>query len=45
MAMEGHFQSHPDGAPLILFGIPGPEAARSCIMRSKFRGFVADPQA
>lgn len=22
MAMEGHFQSYPDGAPLILFGIP-----------------------
>jgi cytochrome d ubiquinol oxidase subunit I len=22
MAMEGHFQSHKDGAPLILFGIP-----------------------
>jgi cytochrome bd ubiquinol oxidase subunit I len=22
MAMEGHYQSHPDGAPLILFGIP-----------------------
>jgi cytochrome d ubiquinol oxidase subunit I len=22
MAMEGHFQSHPDGAPLILFGLP-----------------------
>ena len=22
MAMEGHFLSHPDGAPLILFGIP-----------------------
>ncbi|WPE19007.1 cytochrome ubiquinol oxidase subunit I [Shinella zoogloeoides] len=22
MAMEGHFQSHPDGAPLILFGVP-----------------------
>jgi|TARA_R100000049_G_C1957802_1_gene122004 cytochrome d ubiquinol oxidase subunit I len=22
MAMEGHFQSHPKGAPLILFGIP-----------------------
>lgn len=21
-AMEGHFESHPDGAPLILFGIP-----------------------
>jgi cytochrome bd ubiquinol oxidase subunit I len=25
MAMEGHFQSHPDGAPLILFGIPDGE--------------------
>lgn len=22
MAMEGHFQSHPNGAPLVLFGIP-----------------------
>ena len=22
MAMEGHYQSHPDGAPLYLFGIP-----------------------
>ncbi len=22
MAMEGHFQSHPDGAPLVLFGFP-----------------------
>ncbi|MFM5916513.1 MAG: cytochrome ubiquinol oxidase subunit I [Novosphingobium sp.] len=28
MAMEGHFQSHPDGAPLILFGIPDSEAGR-----------------
>ena len=26
MAMEGHFESHPDGAPLILFGIPDSEA-------------------
>ncbi|MBX7514276.1 cytochrome ubiquinol oxidase subunit I [Qipengyuania sp. GH38] len=26
MAMEGHFDSHPDGAPLILFGIPDSEA-------------------
>ncbi|MXO59974.1 cytochrome ubiquinol oxidase subunit I [Altererythrobacter salegens] len=26
MAMEGHFQSHPDGAPLVLFGIPDSEA-------------------
>lgn len=25
MAMEGHFESHPDGAPLILFGIVDPE--------------------
>jgi cytochrome d ubiquinol oxidase subunit I len=28
MAMEGHFQSHPQGAPLILFGIPDDEAQR-----------------
>lgn len=28
MAMEGHFQSHPDGAPLILFGIPDSTARR-----------------
>lgn len=27
MAMEGHYDSHPDGAPLILFGIPN-EAER-----------------
>jgi len=26
MAMEGHFESHPDGAPLILFGIPDSKA-------------------
>ncbi|MXO67212.1 cytochrome ubiquinol oxidase subunit I [Altericroceibacterium endophyticum] len=26
MAMEGHFESHPDGAPFILFGIPDSEA-------------------
>lgn len=28
MAMEGHYDSHPDGAPLILFGIPNPQAKR-----------------
>nr|WP_316655968.1 cytochrome ubiquinol oxidase subunit I [uncultured Gellertiella sp.] len=28
MAMEGHYDSHPDGAPLILFGIPNPAAKR-----------------
>ena len=26
MAMEGHFESYPDGAPLILFGLPDQEA-------------------
>jgi cytochrome d ubiquinol oxidase subunit I len=28
MAMEGHYQSHPDGAPLILFGIPNGKEQR-----------------
>ena len=28
MAMEGHFQSHPDGAPLILFGLPNQKEQR-----------------
>lgn len=28
MAMEGHYDSHPEGAPLILFGIPNPEERR-----------------
>ncbi|WP_108483171.1 cytochrome ubiquinol oxidase subunit I [Oceaniglobus ichthyenteri] len=28
MAMEGHYDSHPDGAPLILFGIPNAEDKR-----------------
>jgi len=28
MAMEGHYDSHPDGAPLILFGIPNPAKKR-----------------
>ena len=27
MAMEGHYQAHPDGAPLILFGWPDQENA------------------
>ncbi len=26
MAMEGHFESHPNGAPLILFGLPDQDA-------------------
>ncbi|MEO0906852.1 MAG: cytochrome ubiquinol oxidase subunit I [Pseudomonadota bacterium] len=28
MAMEGHFDSHPNGAPLILFGMPNQEEKR-----------------
>jgi len=28
MAMEGHYDSHPEGAPLILFGIPNSEQKR-----------------
>ncbi len=28
MAMEGHYESHEDGAPLILFGIPNQAAGR-----------------
>ncbi len=28
MAMEGHFQSHPHGAPLILFGVPDQDAQK-----------------
>jgi cytochrome d ubiquinol oxidase subunit I len=28
MAMEGHFQSHPLGAPLVLFGLPNQAEAR-----------------
>ena len=28
MAMEGHYQSHPDGAPLILFGLPDQKEAK-----------------
>jgi cytochrome d ubiquinol oxidase subunit I len=28
MAMEGHYDSHPRGAPLILFGIPNPAEKR-----------------
>lgn len=38
MAMEGHFQSHPNGAPLILFGWPDQQA-------QTVRGAVAIPKA
>ncbi|MDO9430950.1 MAG: cytochrome ubiquinol oxidase subunit I [Pseudomonadota bacterium] len=38
MAMEGHYQSHPDGAPLILFGIPDQKAG-------EVRAQIAIPKA
>ncbi len=28
LAMEGHYEAHPEGAPLILFGLPSNEEAR-----------------
>ena len=37
MAMEGHYQSHPDGAPLILFGLPDQARGQGRIRRSKSR--------
>ncbi len=36
MAMEGHFESHPNGAPLILFGSRTSRPARS-MPPSQFR--------
>jgi len=38
MAMEGHFESHPDGAPLILFGLPDQQAG-------VVRGAISIPKA
>ncbi len=38
MAMEGHYHSHPDGAPLILFGIPDQKAG-------EVRAQIAIPKA
>jgi cytochrome bd ubiquinol oxidase subunit I len=35
MAMEGHYQSHPEGAPLILFGIPNSAEDARATTRSK----------
>src|ERR1700744_2414162 len=35
MAMEGHFESHKDGAPLILFGLPDQSAGKvKCAMQN-----------
>jgi cytochrome d ubiquinol oxidase subunit I len=38
MAMEGHFTSHPNGAPLILFGVPDQQAG-------EVRGALEIPKA
>ena len=42
MAMEGHFKSYPDGAPLILFGIPDSDAetVRSAIEIPKLSSLI-----
>ncbi|MGE0179328.1 MAG: cytochrome ubiquinol oxidase subunit I [Sphingomonas sp.] len=42
MAMEGHFQSHPNGAPLILFGIPdsAAETVRYAVEIPKLSSFI-----
>ena len=37
MAMEGHFESHPDGAPLVLFGWPDMKRAPRSATRSRSR--------
>ena len=45
MAMEGHFQSHPEGAPLILFGMPDEEARDGALCGRDPAAFLADPEA
>jgi cytochrome bd ubiquinol oxidase subunit I len=49
MAMEGHFQSHPEGAPLILFGLPDQAAGevKYAVEIPKFGSLVLkhDPNA
>ena len=45
MAMEGHFQSHPDGAPLVLFGWPDQAQGKIALRRRDPQGLVADPEA
>ena len=49
MAMEGHFQSHPNGAPLILFGLPDQDAGvvRNAIEIPKLSSLILkhDPNA
>ena len=45
MAMEGHFQSHKDGAPLILFGLPEPDRRQGRLRGRSPEAGLADPQA
>ena len=45
MAMEGHFHSHPDGAPLILFGLPDQSRRQGRIRDRNPEAGLADPQA
>ncbi len=45
MAMEGHFDSHPEGAPLILFGIPNTEEKRIDYALEIPKLSCADPEA
>ena len=45
MAMEGHFQSHQDGAPLILFGCPTRPRGKVKYAIEIPKAVVADPEA
>ena len=45
MAMEGHFESYTDGAPLILFGWPDEATAETLYADRDPQGLVADPEA
>ncbi len=45
MAMEGHFQSHKDGAPLILFGWPDQDAGAVKYAARDSQAGLAGPQA
>ena len=41
VAMEGHFQSHADGAPLILFGCPTCRTASDLLRASRCPSLVS----
>ena len=44
MAMEGHYQSHNDGAPLILFGLPDQASRPGSLSDRNPQAELADPQ-